>query len=265
MSQFSTPEQNLTSQPEKTKTTSAKITLSSFIHVPRVYPAGRLDYTSEGLLLLTNNGSLQHCISHPNHKLPKTYWVQVEGKITLEALTSLQQGVMLNDGLTLPAQAQELTDPELSNMICSRTPPIRERKNIPTSWLSLTITEGRNRQVRRMTAAVGFPTLRLIRTQIGPWSLFGEAQSNKTCLEGNDPAHHSNKNTTLKIQSGEYLKLHLNDLEIQSLFPGYRKPTTQRQNNLRRASPSKPYSQNSYSKNNKPRHEKKKRKNPNNK
>lgn len=142
-------------------------TLADFITLPDVYAAGRLDRDSEGLLLLTNCGKTQHLISDPKHKMAKTYWVQLEGCITDAALAQLSCGVELKDGPTLPAQAERLAPPEL----WPRQPPIRQRVDIPTSWISLTITEGRNRQVRRMTAAVGFPTLRLIRVKIGNWTL----------------------------------------------------------------------------------------------
>lgn len=149
-----------------------KVTLASFIGQDGIYPAGRLDYDSEGLLLLTGNGPLQHLLTDPKHKLPKTYRVQVEGDISEHALHQLRIGVELKDGKTGPALANRIQPPA---DLWERNPPIRFRAEIPTSWLELTITEGRNRQVRRMTAAVGFPTLRLVRVAIGPWSLEGLA------------------------------------------------------------------------------------------
>lgn len=142
-------------------------TLADFVHIPNIYPAGRLDYDSEGLLLLTDNGRLQHLISDPKHKLPKTYLVQVENIPNETSVACLREGVLLQDGITRPARVEILPSPNVPE----RIPPIRRRENIPTCWLRLTITEGRNRQVRRMTAAVGHPTLRLIRQKIGPWRL----------------------------------------------------------------------------------------------
>lgn len=148
---------------------ASRRTLKNFIPVPHVYAAGRLDRDSEGLLLLTDDGALQAKITSPRFKIPKTYWVQVDGEITDSAVQQLSKGVLLKDGETRPAKCKKIPPPD----VWPRTPPVRCRARIPTSWISLTITEGRNRQVRRMTAAVGFPTLRLIRESIGSWKLGG--------------------------------------------------------------------------------------------
>lgn len=142
-------------------------TLAEYIKVPGVYAAGRLDFDSEGLLLLTNSGRLQDEIADPRHKMAKTYWAQVEGIPDAAAVRRLERGVALSDGPAAPARARVIDEPRLG----PRTPPIRERRHIPTSWLEITLREGRNRQVRRMTAAVGHPTLRLIRVAVGPWEL----------------------------------------------------------------------------------------------
>lgn len=143
-------------------------TLSKYIDIPNIYPAGRLDRDSEGLLVLTDNGRLQAKLSHPRHKIEKTYLVQVEGEISDNDLILLREGLLLRDGICKPAKARVI-----GNLIdiWLRNPPIRHRTSIPDSWIELTITEGRNRQIRRMTAAIGFPTLRLIRTRIGKWTL----------------------------------------------------------------------------------------------
>ncbi len=149
---------------------SGRPTLKHYFPDDHIYPAGRLDFDSEGLLMLTDDGKLQQKISDPRFKLPKTYWAQVEGEISDEALAALRHGIPLKDGPTRPAKAERMKEPA---NLWPRDPPIRYRAAIPTSWLALTITEGRNRQVRRMTAAVGFPTLRLIRARIGEWTISG--------------------------------------------------------------------------------------------
>ncbi|HKT84854.1 MAG TPA: pseudouridine synthase [Novosphingobium sp.] len=150
---------------------SPRATLSDFIHVPGIYPAGRLDRDSEGLLLLTDDGRLQARIADPRFRLAKTYLAQVEGEPDEPSLERLRQGVELNDGMTRPAGAERIADPAL----WPRDPPVRFRKTVPDCWIRLTIREGRNRQVRRMTAAVGHPTLRLVRWSVGDWTLDGLA------------------------------------------------------------------------------------------
>ncbi|MFT5066423.1 MAG: 23S rRNA pseudouridine2457 synthase [Yoonia sp.] len=159
------------SQFTDTKSPTTRPTLSAYVDVPAVYPAGRLDRDSEGLLLLTDDGPLQAKISDPKHKMTKTYYVQVEGAPTDADLQSLRDGVTLKDGLTRPAKVHLIDPPTLWD----RDPPVRFRKSVPDHWIEITISEGRNRQVRRMTAHVGFPTLRLVRWRIGNWTLDGIA------------------------------------------------------------------------------------------
>jgi len=147
-------------------------TLKDFVDVPGVYPAGRLDSDSEGLVVLTGDGALQHRISDPRHKLPKTYFAQVEGVPDDAALAPLRKGIRLSDFRALPAEVERVAEPD---WLWPRLPPIRFRQAIPAAWLRLTLREGRNRQVRRMTAAAGFPTLRLIRHSVGSWTIDGIA------------------------------------------------------------------------------------------
>ncbi len=168
---FNKPMNVLSQFTDAGSTGSPRATLSDFIDLPGVYPAGRLDRDSEGLLLLTDDGRLQAQIADPKFKLPKTYLVQVEGQAGEPALVRLRSGVQLNDGMTRPALAERIEDPQL----WPRDPPLRFRKTVPDCWLRLTITEGRNRQVRRMCAAVGLPCLRLVRWSIGDWTLEGLA------------------------------------------------------------------------------------------
>ncbi|GAB6195327.1 pseudouridine synthase [Lysobacter xanthus] len=166
------------------RSTPPRPTLAAFGLPPDVYPAGRLDHDSEGLLLLTDDGALAHRLTDPRHKQPKTYWVQVEGDPQDAQLDALRAGVRLNDGPTRPATVRRLDAPALWR----RDPPVRFRKSVPDAWLEIVITEGRNRQVRRMTAAVGLPTLRLVRVAIGPHRLDGLAPGEWRHLDGDDRA-----------------------------------------------------------------------------
>jgi len=163
---------------------SGKRTLAEYIDVPRVYPAGRLDTDSEGLLLLTDDGALQTRIADPAHKLAKVYWAQVEGAPTDAALAALRAGVTLNDFTTKPAGARLIDEPA---NLWPRDPPIRYRAKIPTSWLEVTLREGKNRQIRRMTAHVGFPTLRLVRASIGSISVNGLALGTWREIDASSP------------------------------------------------------------------------------
>lgn len=183
-------------------------TLADYIKVPDVYAAGRLDTDSEGLLLLTDNGPLNHRITDPENKLPKTYWVQVEGIPTDAQLQQLENGLDLGDFVTKPATAIRIEPPA----IWDRNPPIRERKSVPDSWIALTIHEGKNRQVRRMTAKVGLPTLRLIRIQIGDWRLDGLLPGDQRALIVDMPPQSATarKKTPTQINKGKK-----NDLETK--------------------------------------------------
>jgi len=164
---FNKPFQVLSQFTDRDQPNAPRDTLGQYLSAPGYRAAGRLDYDSEGLLILTNDGVLQDQIANPKHKAWKTYWVQVEGEATIEMCAALERGVKLKDGMTRPARCKLLQIPTIWN----RNPPIRYRASVPDSWIELSICEGRNRQVRRMTAAVGFPTLRLIRRSIGPYSL----------------------------------------------------------------------------------------------
>jgi len=151
------------------RSASPRPTLADHLDLPGVYPAGRLDLDSEGLMILTDDGALQARIADPRHKMPKTYLVQIDGAPDDATLDQLRRGLALKDGPTLPAEAQRIPPPAL----WPRDPPVRFRKSVPDTWIELTLREGRNRQVRRMTAAIGHPTLRLVRWRIGPWTLDG--------------------------------------------------------------------------------------------
>lgn len=165
---FNKPFNVLSQFTDNTKINVSRGNLSDYIDVPNVYPAGRLDKDSEGLLILTDHGKLQQKISDPKYKMTKTYWVQIEGNIAEDSLNNLRHGVQLKDGMTQKAIVKRIKQP---HNLWLRKPPIRERKNIPDEWIEIIISEGKNRQIRRMTAAVGHPTLRLIRTRIGDWHL----------------------------------------------------------------------------------------------
>ena len=165
---FNKPFNVLSQFTDNTKINASRGNLSDYIDVPNIYPAGRLDKDSEGLLILTDQGKLQQKISNPKYKMTKTYWVQIEGNIAEDSLNDLRHGVQLKDGMTRKAIIKRIKQPD---NLWLRKPPIRERKNVPDEWIEIIISEGKNRQIRRMTAAVGHPTLRLIRARIGEWHL----------------------------------------------------------------------------------------------
>lgn len=181
--------------------TEGRPTLADFIAAPGVYAAGRLDADSEGLVVLTDDGALQARISNPRHKLPKTYWAQVEGLVSDVALRALAAGVDLADFVSLPCEVRRIAEPR---DIWQRNPPIRYRASIPTTWLQLVLREGKNRQVRRMTAHVGFPTLRLIRWAVGDWTLEGLApgQSRELAISGQPHAKHRVKGRDASFNRG---------------------------------------------------------------
>jgi 23S rRNA pseudouridine2457 synthase len=164
---FNKPFEVLSQFSDRERPQKPRSTLADYLSAPGFRPAGRLDFDSEGLLILTDNGVIQQKIAHPRHGHWKTYWVQVEGEIDTTACNVLSDGLILKDGPTRPCRARMLPAPAL----WERTPPIRQRKSVPDSWVELSITEGRNRQVRRMTAAAGYPTLRLVRVAVGSWTL----------------------------------------------------------------------------------------------
>ena len=193
---FNKPFQVLSQFSDREQAENPRKTLADYLSAPNYKVAGRLDYDSEGLLILTDDGQQQHEIAHPRHRQWKTYRVQVEGQIDIAACNKLAAGITLKDGHTLPAKCRMIEPPD----IWPRVPPIRYRASVPDSWIELSISEGRNRQVRRMTAAVGFPTLRLIRTAVGPWSLESLAPGEHRVIQSTrkpKPARLSKKSNTV--------------------------------------------------------------------